>query len=65
MSWPFEANYPGTCAECDGRIVPGQTIHFLRIGEVAHVRCPDLTEKPKGEPCPDCFLYHPAGACDR
>lgn len=33
------AKYPGTCAECDGRIKPGDKINYYGRGHVEHVGC--------------------------
>jgi hypothetical protein len=61
----FDAKYPGQCQECAGWFPEGARIVSLSTtGGYAHEVCPDplAVERP---PCPDCFLVHPAGACDR
>jgi hypothetical protein len=69
------AQHPGTCPACGGRFAERDRIRWrTNVGfgaesEVStpgwgHEFCPDplAVERP---PCPDCFLVHPSGACDR
>lgn len=63
----FLASYPGTCAECSGRIKPGELIEQTPPGGWAysHVECPEVAElaAPASTPlCPSCFIYH-RGEC--
>lgn len=70
----FPARFPGTCAECGGRIKVGQEIQgdgtFKRDNEYQHAvvsECTGLGDilAVTNPLCPNCFLYHPEGACDR
>ena len=70
MSRSFAAAWPGTCAECDGPIEPGQSVFFTgmarRGGDLRHMVCPEGgSELKAGESaCPRCWLVH-GGECDR
>lgn len=64
----FRSEFSGVCAACGGHY-PERTRIMWRTGEGitpgwGHEFCPDplAVERP---PCPDCFLVHPDGACDR
>ena len=59
----FEAKYAGTCADCDGRINPGDMITYLGRGNAVHVKCPANVDKI-GEVCDRCFMEKSvAGKC--
>jgi len=72
------AEHPGVCAACGERFDRGERIRWrTNVGytpepEVetpgwGHEVCPEPKD-PLGAdhpPCPDCFLVHPPGACDR
>ena len=71
MSIP--ARFPGTCSECGEGWQPGDLIRsFVTIEHSTvwvHDVCPDSTDptslRPGETVCPDCWLVHPEGACDR
>jgi hypothetical protein len=60
--WP--ALYAGVCQECLGHFDAGVLIKPAPGDGYVHSRCPDPLAVTS-PPCPDCFLVHPAGACDR
>lgn len=51
----FEAKYAGTCADCDGRIDPGDSIMYDDRNKIVHVKCPVNVDKI-GEVCDRCFM---------
>lgn len=69
----FTARYLGQCAACWGSIQPGDLIGYLTDGgRVAHDECLDGATGEEPDPiyapalaCPECWLIHPEGACDR
>ena len=58
----FEARYPGRCAACDSRIIPGEHVRYSEDDEIMHNRCEDteVTDRPI-EVCATCWLVKP---CD-
>lgn len=79
MPEPFTARYDSRCDNCGGSIFKGQEIIFSRKFGPANLYAHAVAEEcvdgePLGDPlavptgnslCPNCFLYHPEGACDR
>ena len=72
MSIP--ARYSGVCPECGERWQPGDLIRSVDRAVDGrpiwtHAVCPDVPDAAavrSGEvACPDCWLIHPEGACDR
>lgn len=70
----IRARYSGLCPECGGRWEPGDAIDTVEPGNLSrwvHAVCPDddtsdpTVLKPHEIVCPDCFLIHPRGVCDR
>lgn len=68
------ARYSGVCPDCGERWQPGDPIRFALNPRSEHpwwrhAVCPivlDAADLRPGEvACPDCWLVHPAGACDR
>ena len=68
------ARYSGVCLDCGERWQPGDLIRTGAYlpGEAPvwqHAACPvvpDAADPRPGEVlCPDCWLIHPTGACDR
>jgi hypothetical protein len=58
------ARFPGTpCAECDESIHVGDEIEGADPGW-KHTTCPDPLAS-SNPVCPECFLTHPEGKCDR
>jgi hypothetical protein len=62
----FEAKYPGQCQNCGSWFKAGVLIVSLPMATegYAHQVCPDPLAAGH-PPCPDCFLVHPPGTCDR
>lgn len=65
----FPARFTSKCADCSGMIHEGDTITMVE-GSAVHVLCTNYGQS--SDPlhadhpvCPDCFLTHPAGVCDR
>lgn len=71
MSIP--ARFPGICPECGERWQPGDLIRTAGLttepGQWRHDRCPNVLDldgiRPGETLCPDCWLIHPEGECDR
>ena len=69
------ARYSGACPECDERWQPGDLIRAVDrsvegLPIWTHAACPDAPDplpaaRPGEVACPDCWLIHPEGACDR
>lgn len=63
-SWPFLAQYAGTCDRCEGSIRQGQRVKFVD-GDLVHTGCADgegvLTVTRKEETCEMCWLIRPCG----
>lgn len=69
------ARYSGTCEKCGEKWRPGDLIHGAdcdlpyeqrRNPTVwVHHTCPDPLAAAEQPACPDCFLVHPEGKCDR
>jgi len=57
------ARYSGECPECGSRWQAGDLIRADEDRQWKHALCP--TPRPENPVCPDCFLVHPIGACDR
>lgn len=64
----FEARYAGECAECGGRIAPGDEVAWRgsrsERGEVVHAACPERLDVVRaGETrCSRCTSIH-VGEC--
>lgn len=60
-----EAQYPGVCAECAGKIRPGDAITSASGGgRWQHVTCPPAKFDVVREMCPGCFTERSVtGAC--
>lgn len=72
----IRARYSGVCPECGERWQPGDLISAadqpIWPTVWTHAICPDaaidalMAPARTGEvSCPDCWLVHPEGACDR
>ena len=61
------ARYSGVCPECDEPWQPGDLIRADDDRRWKHAVCPNpaWTVKAGEIRCPDCWLIHPEGACDR
>lgn len=67
MSDVLIARYSGWCANCDERYLEGTPIRRNADGWV-HDNCrvfEPSTVRSGEVACPDCFLIHPVGKCDR
>jgi hypothetical protein len=53
----FTARYPGTCADCEDDIRPGEEIHTDGYGGFMHVHCRQ-PDRPVAI-CPTCYLTRP------
>lgn len=64
----FTAQYPGTCANCDDDISPGDTVRYDPYDDLVHNRCAaaaQIATTPREGSvtvCPDCNMDH-AGKC--
>ena len=70
----IQARYSGVCRECGERWQPGDLIRSQAVGAERHeywlhAACPIVPDaaavRPGEVACPDCWLIHPEGACDR
>ena len=70
----IKARWSGTCPECGERWQPDDPIRSVVVGHEhverwVHDRCPNASDplslRPGETVCPDCWLVHPEGACDR
>ncbi len=60
------ARYSGRCGECAETWESGDPIRRSTDGAWRHDDCPDTTDlTPRNPICPECWLDHPEGACDR
>lgn len=61
----FLAQYRGTCATCEGQILPNQLItRAFNERRYAHATCPDPLPEIKRPVCDKCFTEKAAnGAC--
>lgn len=63
----FPARYPGKCGDC-GETYPADTEITKTDDGYTHADCtaaPAPKPRNEGPLCPDCWLRHPEGACDR
>jgi hypothetical protein len=60
----FEARYPGRCAACEERIIPGEHVRYSEEDEIIHNRCEEsnASERPV-DVCTRCWLTKPCD-CD-
>ena len=64
MSW--YAQYGGACAECGGKIYPGDEIDWADADDrtVKHETCEDPLDLEPRPTCPECFMeVSLSGAC--
>lgn len=63
MAGTFQAQFEGKCPDCDGKIIPGETVIY-DDGALVHFRCPEAEELEPlpGDVCPQCFCAH-RGEC--
>lgn len=63
MSRPFEAQYPGRCALCDGEIAPGTKAAYIDDDLTHAGQCPGQGKRTETV-CPRCQLVMPtSGVC--
>lgn len=60
----FTAKYPGRCAACEERIIPGEHVRYSEDDEIVHGICADPTPERPVEVCGACWLTKPCGCED-
>lgn len=63
----FTAKYAGFCDSCEEPIRPGDTVAFIRGGDLVHAGCTEpaaVRRAVKTETCTTCWLIKPCGCED-
>lgn len=64
----FQAQYGGSCDECQERIKPGDRVTYIDDGVLVHVGCADPDRRARRSvvevACGECFILKPCGCED-